>query len=76
MNGIRLYTINADKRSMVSKMGDKIKVTATIDPELVEWIDGQIQTRRFASRSHALEVIIADRMKEEKARSESGESPL
>ena len=61
---------------MVSKMGDKIKVTATMDPELVEWIDGQIQTRRFASRSHALEVIVADRMgAEEKARAEGGENP-
>ncbi|MDD3710881.1 MAG: hypothetical protein PHH78_11270 [Methanothrix sp.] len=62
---------------MVSKMGDKIKVTATMDPELVEWIDGQISTRRFASRSHALEVIVANAMDaDEKARSEGGENPL
>jgi Arc/MetJ-type ribon-helix-helix transcriptional regulator len=61
---------------MVSKMGDKIKVTVTMDPELVEWIDSQIATRRFASRSHALEVLVADRMDaEEKARSEGGENP-
>ena len=51
---------------MVSKMGDKIKVTATMDPELVDWIDSQIATRRFASRSHGLEVIVADAMNTEK----------
>lgn len=62
---------------MVSKMGDKIKVTVTMDPELVAWIDSQIATRRFASKSHALGVIVADRMDaEEKARSEGGENPL
>jgi len=62
---------------MVSKMGDKIKVTATMDSELVDWIDSQIATRRFASRSHALEVIVADAMNtEEKAKSEGGENPL
>ncbi|MDD3565795.1 MAG: ribbon-helix-helix domain-containing protein [Candidatus Neomarinimicrobiota bacterium] len=61
---------------MVSKMGDKIKVTVTMDPELVEWIDSQIATRRFASKSHALEVIVADRMEaEEKARSEGDGTP-
>jgi Arc/MetJ-type ribon-helix-helix transcriptional regulator len=52
---------------MVSKMGDKIKVTATMAPELVDWIDSQIAIRRFASRSHALEAVVSDRMNAEKA---------
>jgi Arc/MetJ-type ribon-helix-helix transcriptional regulator len=37
----------------------KVKVTASMDCDLVDWMDKQIEKRRFASRTHALEVAIA-----------------
>lgn len=37
----------------------KIKVTASIDADLVDWIDKQVEKRKFASRTHGLEVGIA-----------------
>ncbi|MBA7676040.1 hypothetical protein ES703_84280 [subsurface metagenome] len=37
----------------------KVKVSATIDRELVRWVDGQIKTRRFRNRSHAIEWALA-----------------
>ena len=43
----------------------KIKVTASMDADLVEWIDKQIGKRKFASRTHALEVGIAKLMEME-----------
>jgi Arc/MetJ-type ribon-helix-helix transcriptional regulator len=42
----------------------KVKVTASMDTDLVEWIDKEIEKRRFASRTHALEFAIAH-LKEE-----------
>jgi Arc/MetJ-type ribon-helix-helix transcriptional regulator len=37
----------------------KVKVTASMDVDLVEWIDTEVENRRFASRTHALEVATA-----------------
>jgi len=37
----------------------KVKVTASMDAYLVEWIDAEVEGRRFASRTHALEVATA-----------------
>ena len=36
-----------------------MKVTATIDQELIGWIDGEVENRRFRNRSHAIEYAIA-----------------
>lgn len=36
----------------------KVKVTASMKEELVEWIDTQVGKSRFASRTHALEYAI------------------
>jgi Arc/MetJ-type ribon-helix-helix transcriptional regulator len=36
-----------------------------MDADLVDWIDKQIEKRKFASRTHALEVGIAKLMDEE-----------
>ena len=62
----------------MTMIGDKIKVTATMDGDLVEWIDDNIKSRRFASRSHALEFAVAHLMDEDKteAKVDSNESPL
>jgi Arc/MetJ-type ribon-helix-helix transcriptional regulator len=42
----------------------KVKVTASMDDDLVQWIDDEVEKRRFASRTHALEVATA-RLREE-----------
>ncbi len=44
----------------------KLKTSVTLSKSLVDWIDKQIQSRRFASRSHAVEYCINKIMKEEK----------
>ena len=50
---------------MISYMPEKkVKVTASMDADLVEWIDKEVEGRRFASRTHALEFATA-RLKEE-----------
>lgn len=54
----------------------KLNISATIDTELIEWIDTKIKDRTFRNRSHALEVAAArlmESMKEdEKNRSHEG----
>lgn len=37
----------------------RVKVTVTIDKELVEWVDKEVSKRRFRNRSHGFEVAIA-----------------
>lgn len=37
----------------------KTKVSHTIDSELINWLDSEIEKRRFASRSHGLEYALA-----------------
>jgi hypothetical protein len=39
-------------------MGKKVKTSVTLDEDLLKWIDGEIKTKRFASRTHALEFAI------------------
>jgi Arc/MetJ-type ribon-helix-helix transcriptional regulator len=36
----------------------KVKVTASIKEDLVNWIDKEIDKSRFASRTHALEYAV------------------
>jgi Arc/MetJ-type ribon-helix-helix transcriptional regulator len=36
----------------------KIKTSVTIDEDLVKWIDGEINKKRFANRSHAVEFAL------------------
>ena len=35
---------------------NKVKVTASMDADLVEWIDKEVETGRFPSRTHVLGV--------------------
>ena len=44
---------------------NRVKVTATIDKELITWIDEEVEKRRFRNRSHAIEYAIA-KLKETK----------
>ena len=41
----------------------RVKVSATIDRELVRWLDEQIKTKRFRNRSHAIEWALAQAAK-------------
>ena len=43
----------------------RVKVTATVDKELITWIDQEVEKRRFRNRSHAIEYAIA-KLKEKK----------
>lgn len=45
-------------------MGNKLKTSVALDEDLVKWIDKEIKTKRFASRSHAIEYAI-ERLKKE-----------
>lgn len=46
------------------QMDLQAEVSASVDIELVMWIDKEVETRRFASRTHALEFAIS-RLKNE-----------
>jgi len=39
------------------KMG-KIRLQVTIREDIVKWIDKQVDSRKFASRSHAMEYAL------------------
>lgn len=52
-----LINFKYDKVVYYHNMSDnKVKVTASMDADLVKWIDKEVESRRFASRTHALEV--------------------
>jgi len=46
----------------------KIVATITIDPEIVAWIDKEIENKRFANRTHAVEYCLHRVMTEEEAK--------
>lgn len=56
----------------------KLNISATIDTELVEWIDTKIKDRTFRNRSHALEVAAARLMESMKEDEKNGshEGPI
>lgn len=42
------------------------RVSITLPPECLKWLDEKVEARKYFSRSHAIEVLILDKMKEEK----------
>ena len=44
----------------------KERITITIDKELLKWVDVKIREKIFANRSHALEFLITEKIKNEK----------
>jgi len=42
-------------------------ISITLPRECVEWIDRKVEERTYANRSHALEVLILDAIKQEKS---------
>jgi len=51
-------------------MTDKrIQVTITLDPDTLGWMDNEIQSKRFANRSHAIEYCLhQERTKNQKSK--------
>lgn len=42
------------------------RISVTLPKECVEWLDKKVKERIYASRSHAIEVLILEAMKGEK----------
>lgn len=36
----------------------KLKTSVAIDKELLDWVDKQVKSRRFANRTHAIEYAL------------------
>jgi len=44
----------------------KDRITITLPKPCLEWLDKQVEARTYANRSHAIEVLILEKMKGEK----------
>ncbi|MGD1055728.1 MAG: ribbon-helix-helix domain-containing protein [Nitrososphaerales archaeon] len=44
-------------------MGTKLKTSISLDSDLLKWIDKEIEHKRFANRTHAIEYAL-QRLKE------------
>jgi len=44
----------------------RVPISVTLPKECVEWLDRKVESRIYANRSHALEVLILEAMKSEK----------
>jgi Arc/MetJ-type ribon-helix-helix transcriptional regulator len=44
----------------------RIPVSVTLPKECVDWLDRKVESRIYANRSHAIEVLILEAMKNEK----------
>lgn len=44
----------------------RVPISVTLPKECVDWLDRKVETRIYANRSHALEVLILETMKTEK----------
>jgi len=42
------------------------RVSITLPKECIAWIDKKVENRTYANRSHAIEVIVLEAMKQEK----------
>ena len=41
------------------------KMTVTVDPEIIEWLDEKVESKRFRNRSHAVEYYLWQQKKKE-----------
>ncbi|MCW4005459.1 MAG: ribbon-helix-helix domain-containing protein [Candidatus Bathyarchaeota archaeon] len=44
----------------------KIRLQVTIRDDIVRWMDKNVESRKFASRSHAIEYSVMQMIKQEK----------
>lgn len=42
----------------------KVKLSVTIEEELAEWLDDEVQSKRFGSKSHGIEVALLNLKKQ------------
>ena len=40
------------------------RLSLTLPKECIEWIDRQVESRKYHNRSHAIEVLILEKMRE------------
>ena len=45
----------------------KIRIQVTIRDDIVKWMDKQVETRKYASRSHAIEYAVLQLSQMDKA---------
>lgn len=45
----------------------KIKTSIALDEDLLKWVDKQIEKRRFANRTHAIEFALQQLIEDEKS---------
>jgi Arc/MetJ-type ribon-helix-helix transcriptional regulator len=57
---------------MVSNRTPRVKITLTLPADLAKWVDGQVEAREYATRSHALEVALLE-LKKNKSKFSSSE---
>jgi metal-responsive CopG/Arc/MetJ family transcriptional regulator len=55
-------------KHMESEVAQMIRerVSITLPKECIVWLDKKVEVRTYANRSHAIEVLILDAMKQEK----------
>jgi Arc/MetJ-type ribon-helix-helix transcriptional regulator len=44
----------------------RVPISVTLPKEAVEWLDRRVESRVYANRSHAIEVLILEAMKSQK----------
>lgn len=44
----------------------RLPISITLPKECLEWLDKKVESRTYANRSHAIEVLVLDAMKQEK----------
>jgi Arc/MetJ-type ribon-helix-helix transcriptional regulator len=49
------------------KLGNVRKLSVAVSEESADWIEAQIKTQRFRNISHAIEFLIRDAMREDRA---------
>jgi hypothetical protein len=54
--------------NMIVEQVEKGRRWIWVDVKLVEWVDKQVETGKYRSRSHAVEKIIRSKMREETTR--------
>jgi Arc/MetJ-type ribon-helix-helix transcriptional regulator len=44
----------------------RVPVSITLPKDMVDWLDKQVEGRLYHNRSHAIEVVILEKMKQKK----------
>ena len=51
-------------KSMTASDMAKKRVTISISPEILKWLDDQVDKRIYKDRSHAIEKLVYDKMQQ------------